>query len=98
MSKTKKKYRGEEYTAKDRKKYKDKKHFGETSGSHSRRDDGNNTIKGVRRVDETNIKGKDFVKYGYPFEMRQGKVIKNLQKERDAKEQLDELKTKNDEE
>jgi len=91
MGKTKHKHKGEEYTAKTRKKYKDKKHFGETSGSHSRRDDGQTPVKGTRRTDETNIKGKDFVKYGYPSETRKGKVIKNLQKERDVKEQLEDL-------
>ena len=67
MGKTKHKHKGEEYTAKTRKKYKDKKHFGETSGSHSRTSDNITHKKGTRRTDETNIKGKDFVKYGYPF-------------------------------
>lgn len=91
MGKTVKSYKGKEHTPKERKKWKDKKHFGETNGSHSRRDDGKNPIKGTRRVDETNIKGKDFVKYGYPFDMRSGKAIKNLQDERDADEQLKNL-------
>lgn len=96
MSKTKKEYKGEEYTAKDRKKYKDKKHFGETSGSHSRTEDNIDHKKGVRRTNETPIKGKDFIKYGYPSEMRDGKVIKNLQKERDAKEQIEEINEESD--
>jgi hypothetical protein len=80
MSKTTKKYKGKEHTAKDHKKWKDKKHFGETSGSHSHRD-----------FDQAPIKGKDFIKYGYPAEMRKGIVIKNLQKERDADNQIEEL-------
>ncbi len=77
MAKTIKKYKGEKYKAKDRKKSKDQKHFGQTSGSHSRKTDG------------VAVKGQDFVKYGWPSELRPGKVIKNLQKERDAKEKLE---------
>jgi len=80
MSKTLKEYKGKKHIAKDYKKRKDKKHFGETSGSHSLRD-----------FDHAPIKGKDFIKYGYPSEMRNGKVVKELQKERDAESQLKEL-------
>jgi hypothetical protein len=80
MSDTIKKYRDKTYKAKDRKKYKDVKHFGNTSGTHSRKTDG------------PAVPGKDYVKYGWPFEMRKPQVIKNLQDERNADEQIDEIK------
>ena len=74
MGKTTNTYKGEKHRAKSQKKWKEKKHFGETSGTHSKK---NNSIK-----------GKDFIKYGWPLELRNGTVIKNLQKERDADQQL----------
>ena len=80
MSKTVKEYKGKTYKAKDRKKWKEKKYFGETSGAHS------------RSTNPQPKKGKDFIKYGWPFELRKGKVIKNLQKERDADKQIKDLK------
>jgi hypothetical protein len=76
MGKTFKEYKGEKYNAKDRKKTKEKKYFGNTSGTHSRKTEG------------VAVKGTNFVKYGWPFELRNGKVIKNLQKDREAKKQL----------
>ena len=80
MGKTTKTYKGKKHTAKDRKRWKDKKYFGETSGTHSKSD--NPQPK----------KGEQFVKYGWPLELRKGKVIKNLQKEREADEQIKEIK------
>lgn len=80
MSDTTKKHKDKTYKAKDRKKQKDKKFFGNTSGQHSRKEDG------------VAVKDKDFVKYGYPLELRSKDVIENLQKERDAEEQIKEIK------
>ena len=40
MGKTFKEYKGEKYNAKDRKKTKEKKYFGNTSGTHSRKTEG----------------------------------------------------------
>jgi len=80
MGKTTKKYKGKTYKAKDRKKTKEKKYFGQTDGAHSRSE--NPQPK----------KGEDFIKYGWPLELRKGKVLKNLQKERDADKQIKEAK------
>jgi hypothetical protein len=76
MGKTFKTFKGEVYKAKDLKKRTEKKYFGNTSGTHSKKQNG------------AAIKGEDFIKYGWPFETRKGKVLKNLQKERDSKLQL----------
>jgi hypothetical protein len=101
MSKTLKEYKGKKYKAKDPKKRKDKKHFGETSGSHSNKlynyiEKDGRIVKQRKgkdaKADEAPVKGKDFIKYGYPFEMRKGKVVKNLQKEREADNELKKIK------
>ena len=85
----------------ERKKSGEKKHFGETDGSHSNKlynyvEQNGRTVKQRKGKDEeadkAPIKGKDFIKYGYPSDTRPAKVIKNLQKEKDAQEQLDEAK------
>ena len=52
MGKTYRKFKGESHREKTQKKWKDSKWFGFTDGNHT---DG-----------EQPIKGKDFIKYGYP--------------------------------
>lgn len=76
MGKTLKKYKGQTYKAKDLKKRKEKKYFGNTDGTHSKKQDG------------VAIKGEDFIKYGYPFETRPKKILKNILKEREIKSHL----------
>lgn len=76
MGKTFKIFKGEVYKAKDLKKRKEKKYFGNTSGTHSRKQDG------------AAIKGEDFIKYGWPFETRPKKILKSILKEREIKSQL----------
>ena len=101
MGNTTKKYKGKKHTAKDQKKPKDKKDFGNTSGTHSDKlysyieKDGKivKQRKGKdEKADKAPVKGKDFIKYGYPFETRKKKVINNLQKEREAQEELKKFK------
>jgi hypothetical protein len=53
---------GEEFPAKTKKAFKDKKHFGFTSGTHSQFDNAPEKYKKGRTYP---VKGEDYVKYGY---------------------------------
>jgi hypothetical protein len=95
MSKSTKTFKGKKYKprkSENKSKSKgDKKFFGFTSGAHSRGITDHEIIDGkivYTKSDRAPIKGKDFVKYGYPMETRNKKVIQNLEKERRAKKQL----------
>jgi len=95
MGKTTKNYKGKTYKAKDRKKTKEKKYFGETSGSHSQGLYDREIVDGktvYKKSDRAPKKGEDFIKYGWPLELRKGKVLKNLQKKRDADKKIKDLK------
>ena len=95
MSKTTKKVQGKTYKPrkKDNKSKSKgaKKFFGHTSGAHSRgkykREYTDNGIV-YTKLDDAPVKGEDFVKYGYPMETRSKKVIKALQQEREAAEEI----------
>ena len=86
MSNTKKKFKGESYRPKDRKKLKDKMWFGFTDGTHRPVI----AVKDGNRIfgDEAMVKGKDFIKYGWPFEIRHKSVIRRNLLEKEAKEQI----------
>lgn len=62
MSRTIHTFKGKKFPAKTRKKQKDKKCFGFTSGTHSHFDELTEKQKGGRNYP---VKGKDFIKYGY---------------------------------
>jgi len=72
MSKTFRTFKGKRYPEKSRRKLKDKKWFGFTSGNHTDK----HYVAGSTRVEDGKvvqdfetrapIKGKDFIKYGYP--------------------------------
>jgi hypothetical protein len=104
MSKTTKKFAGKTYKPRKHdnksKSKAEKKFLAFTSGQHSRGitdveiKDGKITYT---KSDRAPVKGKDFVKYGYPFETRHPKVLKNLAKERESKKQLKNLKSGKDE-
>lgn len=91
MSNTQREYRGQKYTpsSRDQHKLKDKKFFGWTSGSHSRgiydRVDGQ-----YIKSDRAPIKNEDFVKYGWPFDTRHRKVIKNKEVTENLDKELNE--------
>ncbi len=97
MSKTTRTARGKEYIPrgldnKSKGKF-DKKFFGDTSGSHSCGVHDHLLINGKFTYVETDrapIKGKDFVKYNWPCEMRYHKVLKNIAKERQATREINE--------
>jgi hypothetical protein len=70
MGKTIRKYKGTEHReAKSRKRTPDRKFFGFTSGQHSSgvydRVAGENV-----KTDRAPMKGEDFIKYGWPFDLR----------------------------
>jgi len=90
MSRTQRTHKGETYRqCKERKRY-DKKEFGHTDGQHSRglydhHWEGGKLIH--IKTDRAPIKGVDFVKYGYPFDLRHKDVIiHKLQREESAAE------------
>lgn len=83
MSKTTKTFKGKTYKprkSENKSKSKgDKKFFGWTNGTHSRKKDG------------AAIPGEDYVKYGYPYDPRNKKQKLNLQKEKEIKKQIKNL-------
>lgn len=90
----------------------DKKRFGYTSGQHSNwhigggfyenvfdKNEAGEVIKSrVVKSDKAPVKGVDFIKdpRSWPFETRPRSVVKNLQKERDAIEEIRISKDGND--
>lgn len=94
MGKTTHSHKGKSYrpTRHDqKKKRRDKKFFGFTSGSHSRGVQVRQVVDDeVVYVDSDRppIKGEDFVKYGWPFETRHPKVVRNLELERQARAEI----------
>jgi len=81
MSRTVREFKGKEIKDHSRKKRKDKKFFGFTSGQHSRGivdisiEDGKVIYT---KSDRFPIKGKDFIKYGWPLELRnKNEIIKH---------------------
>ena len=84
MSRTKRKYKGIEYPDSSRKRRKDKKFFGFTSGQHSRGIVDISIENGkviYTKSDRTPIKGEDFVKYGWPLELRNKNEIVKYEKD-----------------
>ena len=85
MSRTIKEFRGVEYREKGNKWYRKfksaKKFLGFTSGTHSHGD-----------RDKVAVKGENFVKYGWPFETRNHKVVKDLIVTRELDNELKEYK------
>ena len=78
MGKTLRTYKGKDFPqSKEKKKIEGKKFFGYTSGSHSRglhkRISENGHVVYIK-TDETPIKGKHFIKYGWPFDLRNKKI------------------------
>lgn len=81
MSRTYRSHKGKKIRQTNERKKNDKKFFGHTSGQHSR---------GVVEItwedekivytesDRAPIKGKDFIKYGWPFETRNKKMIQRM--------------------
>lgn len=106
MSKTTKTYKGKKYKPRkhdNKKKAKgDKKFFGFTSGQHSRgvidsfiETDKKGKKKLVQvKSDRAPKKGKDFVKYGWPFETRTKKEVLNRDKEKEADQEMKEALNK----
>lgn len=101
MGKTLRKHKGKKYAqAKERKsKLGEKKFFGETDGQHSNInydyiEKEGRIVKQKKCADKipnkTPVKGKDFIKSGWPFETRHKNVIKNKEKEEDVAEQIEE--------
>lgn len=100
MSKTIKEYKGTKYRERNGKwkvnfRRGEKKFFGWTDGSHSRgildpvRDENGRRI-GYVKNNRPPIKGKDFVKSGWPFETRHKSVIKDLAVTREMDAELKE--------
>lgn len=86
MAKTIREYKGKIYRDESRKKIKDKKFFGHTSGSHSRGIEDVKVEDGkiIRaKSDRAPIKGIDFIKYGWPVENRGKKTIENMRHEKE---------------
>jgi len=94
MSRTKREFKGKEYNDKSKKKKKDKKHFGFTSGTHSKfeetkehweeRAENENDEIAKRRTEKLKdkkypVKGEDYIKYGYGNGSK--KKIKNYKKD-----------------
>lgn len=107
MSKTTKSYKGKKYKSRkadNKKKAKgEKKFFGFTSGQHSRgvydheyvTDEKTGKKKLVHvKTDRAPVKGKDFVKYGWPLETRNKKTLKNRDMEREADADIEEALSK----
>ena len=74
MSKTLREYKGKKHRQYGEEKNKgDKKFFGHTSGAHSRgiydRIFSDGKVVYIK-TDRTPIKGKDFIKYGWPLDLR----------------------------
>jgi hypothetical protein len=88
MSDTRRKYKDQTgLPDHSKKKAKDKKFFGHTSGSHSKGvvervidEDGKISY---RESDRSPIKGEDFVKYGWPLDLRGKKAIEIKRQEND---------------
>jgi len=97
MSRTLREYKGKKHRQqKERKTDKNpRKHFGFTSGQHTRgvydrplKEDGTpDYTKQPELTDRAPVKGVDFIKYSWPFELRSKRFInRKLKEEEDKKE------------